>query len=182
MSNKIRIGIDMDGVICALTTEWLRRYNNDYSDNLKPSDITMWNWHSLVKKECGKKIYDYLDDPSVFEDAPVIKDSQSVLYEMSKECEIVIVTSPFNMNNVVAKNNWLNKYFPFIDRDNRVYVGNKSLVDVDYLLDDKPKNLEQGNYIPLLFSAPHNKSENRFTRIKDWQHMRLYYLQNIRKD
>jgi len=182
MRNKIRFATDMDHVIADLLSEWLKRYNRDYNDNLKPSDVTMWNWHSLTKKECGKKIYDYLDDPSIFRSLPVIKDSQAVLYEMSKDCEIVAITSPFNFENVLPKHQWLDEHFPFIKKDNRVYVGNKSLIDCDYLLDDKNSNLEQGNFIPLLFSAPHNKDEKRFTRIKDWQHMRLYYLQNIRKD
>lgn len=180
MRHKINFGVDMDGVIAALTAEWVKRYNSDYNDNLKPSDITMWNWHSLTK--CGKKIYEYLDDPSIFRNLPVIKDSQSVLYEMSKDCEIVIVTSPFNMANALPKDQWLDEHFPFIGKDKRMFVGDKSLADVDYLLDDKPKNLEQGNFIPLIYSAPHNKDEKRFTRIKNWQHMRLYYLQNIRKD
>lgn len=180
MKNKIRFAVDMDGVIAALTTEWVRRYNLDYNDNLTSNDITMWNWHSLTK--CGKKIYNYLDDPSIFRSLPVIKDSQSVLHEMSKDCEILIVTSPFNMANCLPKDQWLDEHFPFIKKDKRVFVGDKSLVECDYLLDDKPKNLEQGSFIPLLYSAPHNNNENRFTRIKDWQHMKLYYLQNIRKD
>jgi 5'(3')-deoxyribonucleotidase len=56
---KKRIAFDQDQVLADLLTEWVSRYNTEYNDNLRPEDIKNWNWHNLVKPECGKKIYNH---------------------------------------------------------------------------------------------------------------------------
>jgi 5'-nucleotidase len=163
-----RIGIDMDGVIADLHLEWVNRYNRDYSDNLKPSDIINWNWHTLVKIECGSKIYDYLDDPSIFENLPIIKNSQYVIRELSKFYELFIITSPWNPESIPAKYRWLLKNFKFIDRKNYVFTGNKSISNVDYLIDDKAENFIDLDGQGILFDAPHNQNQVDFPRVKNW--------------
>ena len=172
---KKRLAIDMDQVICDLLTVWIDRYNNDYGDNLKKEDITEWNWHHLTKPECGKKVYEYLDDQNMFENLPVIEGSQEVVKELSEKYEILIVTAPWNVYNVIPKYKWLKKHFAFIDERNYVFTRNKSLVKADWLIDDKAKNFEGFVGQGLLYDAPHNKNENRYPRMKNWEEIRNYF-------
>lgn len=165
---KQRIAIDQDGVIANLLSEWVKRYNFDYSDNLDPSQIPLWNWDALTKPSCSKKIYDYLDDPELFENLPVIKDSQEVIHELSKRYEIFIVTAPFNLNNIVAKAKWLKKHFDFISEKNYVFTRNKGIVNAEYLIDDKAANFNGFEGYGLLYDAPHNKDEKGFRRMNSW--------------
>lgn len=173
--NKKRLAVDQDNVIADLVAEWVRRYNYDYSDNLKPEQINAWNWDHLCKPNCGKKIYDYMDDPELFANLPVIENSQEVLLELTHTYDIYIATAPFNINNVVPKNNWLLKHFPFLDTDKFVFTRDKSIIHTDYLLDDKPSNLEGFIGNKILFSAPHNTNENRFERVNNWLEVREYF-------
>lgn len=169
---KKRLAVDQDNVIADLLFEWVRRYNNDYNDSLKPEQINCWNWHGLCKPECGSNIYTYMDDPTLFLNLPVMEGSQETLKELSNIYDIYIVTAPFNLNNVVPKYEWLNKHFPFLDEDKFVFTRDKSVIGAEYLIDDKPKNLEtfQGNKI--LFTAPHNLNEDRFYRVNNWEEVR----------
>lgn len=170
-----RLAVDMDGVIADLHPEWVRRYNEDYNDNLKPSDITHWNWHDICDPRCGKKLYDYLDSQELFENLPVMKDSQDILYRLSKRYEIFIITSPFNRRNVLPKWNWLEKHFGFISEDNYVFTKNKGIANANWLIDDKPSNFNEFCGVGLLYDAPHNHAENDYKRLFSWKDVGMYF-------
>jgi len=179
-SRLIRIAIDQDQVLADLLSEWLRRYNNDYNDNLKKEQVNHWNWHDLVKPECGKKIYDYLDDPDLFESLPVIEDAQEVVKELSEKFDIFIVTAPWNMNNVIPKYKWLKKHFSFLDDRNFVFTRNKSIIDAEWLIDDKPSNLDDFAGSCILFDAPHNRDVTKYMRVLNWEEVREYFSIEIK--
>lgn len=164
----IKIAVDQDQVLADLLEEWLNRYNNDYNDNLKKEDIIHWNWSDIVKLECGNKIYDYLDDTDMFENLKVIDDSVEVVKELSNGYEIFIVTAPWNVDNIKPKYKWLQKHFPFVDEKNYVFTRNKSIINADILIDDKPENLLGFKGFRILFDAPHNKTETRLNRVNNW--------------
>lgn len=166
---KVRVGIDMDGCIADLHSVWVERYNQLYNDNLKVEDITEWNWHHLTKPECQEKVYKILDDPDLFANLPVIEGSQEVLYKYASKFDIYIVTATRNPLNIPAKHYWLLKNFPFLDEEKFVFTRDKSAFLGDYLIDDKPKNLEGFFGTGILFDAPHNKKEKRFPRVYNWK-------------
>jgi Uncharacterized protein conserved in bacteria len=177
---KKRIGIDVDQCIADIMSEWLRRYNNDYNDNLTPNDITEWDFHNLVKPECGEKIYTYLDDPDFFRNLAVIDDSQEAVYELSKNYEIFFITAPYNPNSVLPKYEWLKKYFGFVPESNYVFARNKSIANTDWLIDDNPENFIGFTGEPLLYTAPHNKSyKGEVLRFDNW-HEIVFYFEWIR--
>lgn len=169
---KKRLAIDQDNVIADLLEEWVRRYNNDYNDNLTPGQIDCWNWSHLCKPECGEKIYTYMDDPDLFLKLPVMEGSQEVLKELSYTYDIYIVTAPFNLNNVIPKYQWLKRHFPFLDEEKFVFTRDKSVIRAEYMIDDKPSNLETFVGNQILYTAPHNLNEECFYRVNNWVEVR----------
>jgi len=176
MEKKKRLAIDMDGVLCDLTAVWLQQYNNDYNDNLTPEDATCWGLEKIVKSDCGKKIYNYLENGKIFGDLPVIKDSQRIVEELSKEYELFVVTTPFNNRSIEPKSFWLRKHFPMINPKHFVFTWSKSIVMADYMLDDKPSNFDGFVGTGILFEAPHNRNETRYKRALDWEHVKWFLL------
>lgn len=168
-----RIAIDQDQVLADLLGEWLQRYNNDYNDDLVKDDIKHWEWHDIVKPKCGRKIYDYLDSVDIFENLKVIENSIDAVKELSHIYDIFVVTSPWNMNNIKPKYDWLKQHFPFIDDKNYVFTKNKSIISADFMIDDKPENLEDFKGYKILFDAPHNQDISVFYRVKDWNEINL---------
>jgi len=91
------IACDVDDVACDLVTEWIRLYNRDYFDTLSTPDITEWNIVKFVKPECGDKIYDYLDNPSLYDTIyPVERSIDGVIALRNMGHRVVFVTSAVN--------------------------------------------------------------------------------------
>jgi 5'(3')-deoxyribonucleotidase len=171
---NFRICIDIDGVLANLISPWIEKYNIEYNDNLKVSDIDVWDWHVKTKKECGEKIYRMLT-PDLFENLPVIEYSQDVVERLNKKYEVFIVTAARNANMVSPKARWMKKNFPFIKREKIVYAVDKSICRANFLLDDAPHNLDGFIGTPLLFDAPHNQDETRFERMNNWNEVATYF-------
>ncbi|MGM7703170.1 5' nucleotidase, NT5C type [Pseudalkalibacillus sp. Hm43] len=132
--------IDMDSVIVDLMTEWHRRYNEDYDDNLSVEDLKCWQSEKYVKEACGKKIYEYLDQPGLFLNLEPFPNAIAVLERLSRTYEILIVTSS-RTYAYTEKEKWVEKHLPFIGARNLVFTHRKEMVVGDLLFDDAPHNL-----------------------------------------
>ena len=62
------IYIDVDVPTLRLHPKWLKLYNADFNDNFTEEMITCWDFHVLLKSECGTKVYAYLDKPDLYDD------------------------------------------------------------------------------------------------------------------
>ncbi|MBX6394304.1 MAG: 5'(3')-deoxyribonucleotidase [Alicyclobacillaceae bacterium] len=133
--------IDMDSVIVDLMSAWCARYNADWNDNLSPSDILTWEWEKYVKPECGRRIYQYLDEPGMFLHLQPLPHAIDVLKRLSNHFEILIVTSS-RRSAMAEKDEWVSRHLPFIGRKNLIFAHRKDRVCGDLLFDDAPHNLE----------------------------------------
>lgn len=174
MSERERICIDIDHVLGDLIGSWVDKYNKIYNDNFKVEDATEWDWHKLVKPEVGKKIYSLLT-PDLFENLEVIEGSQEAVRKLTERFDVYLVTAASNAIIIPSKANWIKKNFPFIDKSRIVYAIDKSICNGQYLIDDKPENLETFRGEKLLFDACHNKKEDRFIRMNNWKEIEKYF-------
>ena len=71
-----------------------------------------------------------------------------------------------------AKYRWLREHFPFIPPAHIVFCGDKSIVEADYLIDDRARHFSRFKGRPLLFSAPHNVREAGYPRVHSWADVR----------
>lgn len=132
--------IDMDSVICDLMSEWHKRYNDDYNDNLSVEKLLCWRSEDYVKAECGEKIYDYLDEPGLFLHLEPLPYSIDVLKRLSKHYDVLIVTSS-RTYAYTEKELWVEKHLPFIGKKNLIFSHRKEMIRGDLLFDDAPHNL-----------------------------------------
>lgn len=164
------IGIDVDGVVAELHTAWFARYNKDYNDSLTIDKILSWGTHEYVKPECGMKIYDYLKDPTLYDDVTPIEDSLNVINKLKEDGHriIYITTTPIETPGV--KFNWLVKH-GFInsdDKKNYFEATDKSLICCDVLFDDKYENALLARYMGVLLNYPHNFGFSYSPRVNNW--------------
>lgn len=178
--NKLRIGVDLDGVLVNLLEVWLDRYNVDFNDHLSSEDITSWDIRKFIKPKARNIMFDYLNDPTLYDNAGVIShQAKSILQKWKEEKhEIFIITSCGNRPNMIkAKLEWLEERYPFLDKRNFVFVDNKSVAKVDIMIDDHASNLKammktNPDMYPFLFQAPHNKGlaeKHGFLNASNWQ-------------
>jgi 5'-nucleotidase len=168
------IAIDVDGTIADLVEEWLHRYNVDYDDDLTPGDITSWDTSQFVKPECGKKIFQYLNDPTLYDDVLPIKDSLEVIAALRSAGHRVFFATATNTNQMVPKMLWLERHgfvnveYGIVCKD-YIPVQDKSLIRADLLIDDGIHNLEVFVRRKILFSQPWNKSDSEYPRACSWK-------------
>ena len=160
------VGVDVDGVVADLHTEWLRLYNLDYDDDLTSADIVPWNTHEFVKPACGKKIYSYLSRADLYDHVnpvPGAKDGVALLrYAGHKP---VFVTS--NVKGMTdPKWRWLEQHGFLQSQSELVVMHDKSLLNASVLIDDGAHNVRAIlGHTPLLFDAPWNRHDTDLTRV-----------------
>jgi 5'-nucleotidase len=158
---------DLDGICCNLITKWLAHYNRDYGDSLTPDHIVGWEWDRLVKPECGKKIYHYLNRPGFFADLEPIAGAAESLGRLAEFCELVVVTaSPKEACR--DKMRWVERHLPMVPRGNIVITYRKDLVAGDFMFDDAPRNLRHHPAIRIMMDYPYNRDFHDCFRVRSW--------------
>jgi 5'(3')-deoxyribonucleotidase len=175
MRSRLRIAVDMDEVIADALAEHLRRYNAAFDAQLTLRDL--WGRHL---EDCVPAAHRdtavAMVDASFFEELAVVPDAQEVLRELALRHDVFIVSAAMDVPcSFDAKYRWLQRHFPFIPPSQIVFCGDKSIVDADYLIDDRPRHFARFRGRPLLFSAPHNASETAYPRIASWADVRAFF-------
>jgi 5'-nucleotidase len=167
------ISLDLDSTLNTLDTEWFSIYNKDYNDNLTREDIVRWETHTIVKPECGNKIYDYLLTPKFFRNLGIKPHAKEVTEWLSQYFDLYIVTA-YHPKTCLDKAEWVEHYLPHIPIKNIIFCNFKGLIHTDYLIDDGGHNIldfseNNKSGLPIVFDAPWNKYlENKFIRVYDW--------------
>ncbi len=159
----------MDSVICDLMSEWHKRYNKDYKDNLSAARLKCWNSEKYVKPECGAKIYDYLKEPGLFLHLTPLPNAIEVLDRLHTKYDILIVTSSVS-TAFTEKEMWIEKHLPFIGKRNLIFSHRKNMICGDLLFDDAPHNLtafSATGRLAVAMDYPYNRDVN-VPRVQNW--------------
>lgn len=132
--------IDLDGTVINLCREWLRAYNRDYNDNLVPSQIKDWNIHKFVKPTCGKRIYEYLENPALYNEASIIRGARKAINDIRKFSKIMFVTDSTE-GHKGRKLKWLEDKNLIMNGDEYIEIKNKSQIPALFLIDDYDVNI-----------------------------------------
>ncbi|PWK11334.1 5' nucleotidase, NT5C type [Tumebacillus permanentifrigoris] len=161
--------IDMDSVICDLMTEWHRRYNEQYDDDLCVAKLQCWQTEKYVKPECGMKVYDFLDEPGLFLNLLPLPDAVEVLERLSHAYEILLVTSS-RTHAYTEKEQWVERRLPFIGKHNLIFAHRKEMIRGDLLFDDAPHNLlsfQSSGREVVAMDYPYNRAVS-VPRVSSW--------------
>ncbi len=163
----IIVGCDVDDTILSLIPRWIKAYNREFGDNLKPKDITDWDIARFVLPEAKEEIFKYIEAEDIFENAKPIEGAlKGINYLKSLGYRLIYISAnnPFNV-----KQKWLKKH-RFMDNDKDfIQAYDKSLISIDYLIDDKPENITNTQGIGILYSQPHNQSFEWKYRANNWE-------------
>jgi 5'(3')-deoxyribonucleotidase len=167
----------MDEVIADTLGEILERYNRDFGTAHSKADLMGKRFWETVPIENRIKIREYFADGSIFEDLPVFEHSQEVMLELTQRYEVFITTAAMEVpSSFTPKFRWLARHFPFLKPSHIVFCGDKSVLAVDYLIDDNVRHFERLSGEGIVFSAPHNMQETRWRRVSNWLEVRGMFL------
>jgi 5'(3')-deoxyribonucleotidase/uncharacterized protein with PQ loop repeat len=170
-----RIAIDMDEVMADALTEHLRRYNGAYGTSLTAAELSGRHLEECIPP-AHREAAEAMLDPSFFEELAVLPDCQEVVRELAGRYEVFIASAAMDVPcSFDAKYRWLQRHFPFIPPSHIVFCGDKTIVDADYLIDDRARHFATFRGKALLFSAPHNAGETRYQRVASWKEVRDHF-------
>lgn len=161
------IAVDVDDTCANLSDTWLRRYNYDFGDNLKRSDITKWEIHKFVKPECGEKIYDYLKDKTLYNFVEPVPYSLEAINLLKNFGRVIFITAP-TLETMGRKYYWLKEHGYTNSLDDYIETKDKYLIKYDYIIDDRWENVE-GSEANYLYNQSWNIKYNFQNRIKNWK-------------
>jgi 5'(3')-deoxyribonucleotidase len=169
----ITISVDVDDTCADLMSEWLKRYNRDYFDDLSENKILSWDMTQYVKPICGKNIYQYIEDPKIYDEIKPISFSQWGVGELKKIGRVVFVTSS-TLGHAGIKFMWLKKH-GFIDKkEDYIECLDKSLISCHYLIDDKYENCKNAYGKGVLYNRTWNCKYDYNPRCNNWKEVVEY--------
>lgn len=163
---KLKVAVDLDGVIWDLVTPWVEWYNKKYSEALCYNDITNYNVRLFFTKCEGDEAFEPLNNPYFWNCIEPYETSEEALRKLNDNYELYIATSTSYLTPKEKLSRFL-RLFPFIDRDQVIMIHNKKLLDVDYLIDDCIYNLSGGRYYNIIIDTPYNKEFNDGVRVNN---------------
>lgn len=164
-----RIAIDMDEVLADTAAHQLAWYERDFGPGLTVADLHGKHFHTLVPEAHRARVREHLHHPTFFRDIPLMAGAVDAIRTLGGRFEMFVASAAMEHPvSFTSKYDWLREHFPDIAPSRCVFCGDKSVLGVDYLIDDSPYQLERFRGTPIIFTAPHNVHETRFRRVADW--------------
>ena len=173
MMKKLTILVDMDDTIEQLLQAWVRGANEKYNRNVAYDNITSWDVSAAYPGLTWEQIYAIPMQPGFWKTVePVPGASEALQRLMDAGHSVFIVTATPHESVPEKMNDLLFRYFPFLTWNQVIITANKQMIRGDVLIDDGIHNLEGGDYVKILMTAPHNKSydaeANGMIRVSNW--------------
>jgi 5'-nucleotidase len=162
----MRVLIDMDGVIADFERGFLERWKHKHPD--KPYvPLEQRNTFFILQQyppEFRDLIREVFRTPGFFRDLPAIPGGAEALVDMAANgIEVFICTTPFRdyRNCVLEKYEWVDRHLGGKWVERIILTPDKTIVDADYLIDDKPTITGGANprWTHILYDDARNRSE-----------------------
>ena len=154
------IACDIDGCINNLVDKTLEMYNAETGKNIQISDITTYNFFDCLPRRDAEGICELFKKQELWESLSPAHGSQAGLRTLIEHGHRVLLATATHHCNFAYKVDWLQKYFPFIQSDNVIRIMDKSLLNVDVIIDDCLDNLKKGICEKIVIDHPWNQGES----------------------
>jgi len=167
---KQRIAIDMDDVMADTHSKFIQLYLAGEMPRYTLEELKEKSFHELFDEDEYRALSQRVYEPGFFSDIPVMEGAQDVIADLMTKYDVFIASAAQEFpNSLREKWDWLQTHFPAISWRNYIFMGDKSVLNTDYLIDDLPRNLRTFQGEGLLFDALHNREDTQFRRMKSWQ-------------
>jgi 5'(3')-deoxyribonucleotidase len=151
--------------------KWLKLYNQEWNDHIRPIDIKEWEVDKFIKKEAIEKFFLYLREDGFFYNGvePQKHSRKAIDFLLTQKHEVYIVTA-YVPEGCLDKVNWIKKYFPEVKDNNIIFCNNKSLLKLDVLIDDGEHNFVNFKGKKIIYTQPWNVEYNKANfRLNSWK-------------
>lgn len=170
------IAIDMDEVMADTLGAYIALYNREYGKGIKRDDVIGKNIKDVVDADKQAIVSSYIDREGFFYGLEPKEGAIEIIRQLDVHYDVYVATAAMESPNAFnEKYLWLRDHFPFLNPMNFIFCGDKSILRVDYLIDDNPKHFAKFTGTPLLFDAARNQhidaEAQGWRRVMGWQHV-----------
>ena len=155
------ICVDIDGVLNNLVEKTLELYNTHNGKNIKISDIKTYNFYDCLPQEDAKGIIELFKNKELWDSLTPLPGSQNAFKQLVNNGHQIYLATATDITNFEWKCNWVTNFYPFIPTDNIMRIMNKSLLNVDVLIDDCLDNLITNFAYRVCIDHPWNRSTSK---------------------
>jgi 5'(3')-deoxyribonucleotidase len=172
----VKIAFDFDEVLFPTLEKVLEVYNQRYNANIELSQITTYNIYDSLSSEVADEIVSLFVEKNIYNNLQPYKGSVKAVKSLADKGHELYVATASDIKNMEWKEKLLQRYFPFIPKENLIRIHNKKLLNVDVLIEDKLDNLIQTFAERVCFNQPWNQDKNTdyvysIYRIHNWGEM-----------
>ena len=156
----MRILIDMDDVMADAVARFFEWYERDFGIRYTKEQLTGTKLSEVVPEEHRAAVKSYPHQKGFFKDLPLMENSREVIEELYNRYDIHVASAAMEFKySLPEKFDWLDEHFPFIQWQQMVFCGLKTIVEADIMIDDHFKNLDHFKRTTILFSQPQFQSQ-----------------------
>lgn len=155
-----RIAIDFDSTLFPSMERVIELYNQRHNTNLELSQIITYDLHESLPAEIADELLDLFVDKEVYNCLQPYKGAVRVIKMLVEQGNEIYVATSTDVRNMEWKEELLQKYFPFIPKNNLIRIHNKALLNVDILIEDKLDNLQNTFADRVCFDQPWNQDDD----------------------
>lgn len=167
---------DVDCVLNNLMDIAIEIFNNKYNKYYTIHDITTYRLSDCLDIDDAILMKNIFEDPNIWKKVRPVNGAQSFLQHLiSDGHDVYLVTdnSPYTYGN---KFDWIQTYFPFIDKSKIVCMSDKWMFKSDVMIEDCLENLLAKPYYSRILI---NKSWNQFKKDDIYGIYRCYNFDDV---
>jgi 5'(3')-deoxyribonucleotidase len=169
----VKIAIDFDEVLFPTLERVLEIYNKRHDTNIELSQITTYNLYECLDNAVADELVSLFVDKNVYNNLQPYKGSIKAVKTLADKGHEIYVATASDIRNMEWKEKLLQRYFPFIPKENLIRIYNKKLLNVDVMIEDKLDNLIQTFADRVCFDQPWNQDKDadyayNIYRIRNW--------------
>lgn len=166
---KPRLILDQDDVLADTYSKLADIVVAEFNTGLTREAFYQKSFQEILSKPDQKRLLAVIHSKGFFADIPLVPNAPEAVRELSEKYDVFVATAAMEFpNSFNEKYDWLHQHFPFIHWKNIIFLGDKSILRGDWLIDDMAYNLETFKGNTLLFSTTQNRNETSFRRVYDW--------------
>lgn len=169
--------VDLDDTVWYLLKAWVQRLNARHGTSVSVDDIYDWDVTIAFPGLTREQVFAPLNEDDFWDTVEPMDGTAEVLeWAINEGHRVHIVTASLYSTLKSKMENALFKHFPFISWNQVIITSHKQMIRGDMLIDDAPHNLENGQYVKVLVTAPHNRGydaqRNHMIRVNNWSEIK----------
>jgi 5'(3')-deoxyribonucleotidase len=167
------ITIDFDETLFPTLEKVIEIYNQRNNTTVSLDQINTYSLYESLDCSVADKILELFCDREVYDSLQPYQGAIAVTKTLIDKGHEIYIATATDVKNLIWKENLLQKYFPFIPKNNLIRIHQKKLLQTDVLIEDNLTNLINSFSERICFNQLWNQSTTKdyaydITRVYSW--------------